>query len=211
MLKKLFIISMMSIICFFAINGQALAETEKKDETVDEWLKDDSVSEHDSPAVDEVPPAGSSNENLAFVFVKMLAALAFIVFLIYALAKFVNKRTKTFGGNRAIETIGGVSVGSNRSIQLVKVGNRLLVIGVGESIHLLKELTDKNEIEALLQEHEGNFGYEDFFSKSKQWLENRKSSNRQNFTSILEQQLNRMSENRKNAYKEFNKKESGNE
>src|SRR5690606_19664621 len=103
----------------------------------------------------------------------MFIALIFIIFLIYALAKFINKRTRTFHGTRSLESLGGISVGQNRSIQLIKVGKRLLVVGVSDSIHLLKEISDEKEIQQFIEEREASLQQEDIFTKSKQWLANK--------------------------------------
>lgn len=83
-------------------------------------------------------------------FIKLFFALLFVLLLIYGLYRFVNKRTKSYQDYGALRNIGGISVGGNRSIQMVRVGKEILVVGVGENIQLLKEVTDPEAIEELL-------------------------------------------------------------
>lgn len=87
-------------------------------------------------------------------FFKMIFATIFVIALMYILLKFMNQRNRMFASKRGlIENLGGIGVGANRSVQLIKVGNRILVIGVGESIQLLKEIEDEGEIRDILNEH----------------------------------------------------------
>ncbi|MDV2885262.1 flagellar biosynthetic protein FliO [Alkalihalophilus pseudofirmus] len=100
---------------------------------------------------------GLTDQNPFLMFIQMIAALVFVVFLIYMLLRFVNKRTQSFRSTKLLHNIGGVPLGGNRSVQLVKVGDRLLVVGVGESIQLLKELDDPKEVETFVQMQEQQY------------------------------------------------------
>ena len=44
----------------------------------------------------------------------------------------------------------GTTLGANRSVQLIKIGNQLLIVGVGENIQLLKEIDDEQEYEQII-------------------------------------------------------------
>ena len=52
-----------------------------------------------------------------------------------------------------MENLGGNALGANRSVQVIKVGNRLLIVGVGENIQLLKEIEDGQEYEQIISEY----------------------------------------------------------
>lgn len=90
--------------------------------------------------------------SLFSLFVRLIVALLIVLGIIYVLLRIVNKRSRSFQRHRMLENIGGIPLGTNRSIQIVKVGERLLVLGVGDSIQLLKEINDKEEIRAILNE-----------------------------------------------------------
>lgn len=49
-----------------------------------------------------------------------------------------------------MQNLGGISVGSQKSVQLVKVGNSLYLVGVGEDVNMLKEITDEHECKSLI-------------------------------------------------------------
>lgn len=106
---------------------------------------------------DEELEPKAENDSLsvtAFDFIKMFIALAFVLMLIYVLLKFVTKRNQLFQQGKSIVNLGGTSLGQNKSIQLIKVGNRVLVVGVGESISLLKEIESEQERKKFIEEFE---------------------------------------------------------
>lgn len=107
--------------------------------------------EQDSP---DANVQGDALSVTAFDFVKMFFALGLVLFLIYFLLKFVTKRNKVFQQGQAIVNLGGTNVGQNKSVQMVKVGDRVLVVGVGESISLLKEIDDEEETQKIIQDFE---------------------------------------------------------
>ncbi|WP_143521264.1 flagellar biosynthetic protein FliO, partial [Pseudomonas sp. 2995-1] len=88
-----------------------------------------------------------------FLSFQMFLALAFVIFLIYALLKFINNKSRSFRSHSTIEAVGGVGLGSNRSVQMVRVGGKVYLLGVGESVNLLKEISNPEEIDKLLAEH----------------------------------------------------------
>ncbi|MFC4557128.1 flagellar biosynthetic protein FliO [Virgibacillus kekensis] len=100
-------------------------------------------------AGDEERVAGASTGSLIFNLVKMAFALLLVLGLIYLLLKFLNKRNKLFQQVKALENLGGISVGPNKSVQLVRIGTKVYLIGVGENVEMLQEIEDeelKNDI-----------------------------------------------------------------
>ena len=53
-----------------------------------------------------------------------------------------------------MKNMGGISLGQQKSVQLVVIGNQYYLIGVGDDIRLLKEITDRTEIETLTEYYE---------------------------------------------------------
>lgn len=94
----------------------------------------------------------------------MIGALLFVILLIYGFVKLMNRRNRLLKPFQYVENIGGTSVGQNRSVQLIKVGNSVLVVGVGETIQLLKEIEDEKEREAILSQ------YEESMSSKVEWI-----------------------------------------
>lgn len=152
---------MISFMLFLTMQPASLfAETKDPENgTVNDWLKDEKESKKDTekkttdnqtnPA-EEVPSSSVSIMD----FVKMIGALLFVILLIYGLVRFVGKQHRLLKPFRYVENIGGTTVGQNRSVQLIKVGKRVLVVGVADSIQLLKEIDDEQECEAIVKQYE---------------------------------------------------------
>jgi flagellar protein FliO/FliZ len=164
----------------------------------------------------DVSSAGNANPFSVFTFFKMILALAFVLLLIYLLLKLVNKKGNLFNQYRYLQNVGGTSLGQNRSIQLVKLGNRIFVIGVADSIQLLKEIDDEEEIKEILADHNHRL---DQLTGSKdnlfRWIQNKtkqipatKNNNTQ-FGALLKAQLIELRKGRKKVYEQLDKK--GNE
>lgn len=145
----------------------ASAEPTDENRSVAESLTDEGPVDEaeegnqETPVMSEEEPLGAADEpevfaqqNTFLIFAQMIAALAFVIFLIYFLLRFLTKRSQSYRSTQMLQNIGGVPLGANRSVQLLKVGDRLLVVGVGETIQLLKEIDQKAEIDRLLMQQQ---------------------------------------------------------
>ncbi|MRX70605.1 hypothetical protein GJU40_00290 [Bacillus lacus] len=124
--------------------------------SVDDYLKSvqtDPLSP-DEPQTDPAGDEGVIQENqsiTAFDFFKMIAATGFVLFIIYFLLKTVGRRQAFQGSKGYLENLGGTSLGQNKSVQLVRAGGKVLILGVGESIQLLKEIDSEEEVQFILE------------------------------------------------------------
>ena len=204
----------------FGLNVQA--ETDTENETVDQMLQN-SGNNIDATSKTKQTEKKDSNNNLNqdldvsaeppqfenqftwFDFVKMFFALAVVIALIYIILRFINKRNRLFGQMKAMENLGGISVGPNRSIQLVRIGETVLVVGVGETIQLLKEITSQDEIEKLISQNEiqpiqvGQTLLNKIISKNDDQTHINTSSAK-SFSHMLKGQLEDLAEGRKKLY-----------
>ncbi len=147
---------------------------------------------------------------------KMIFALIFVVALLYFLLKFINKKSRSYQQNRMIQNFGGTPLGGNRSLQIVKAGNRILILGVGEDIHLLKEIDNQKEVDEFIQYYEDQLNQslepKDLVSKLANGIKNRKKNEQadhaDSFQNILKDQLSHMKKERNNALNKLDKKES---
>ncbi|RAK23381.1 flagellar protein FliO/FliZ [Anoxybacillus vitaminiphilus] len=141
---------------------------------------------------------------------KMILATIFVVGLIYGLLRFINRRIRLSPTKRSfIENLGGTSVGPNRSVQLIKVGNRILVIGVADSIQLLAEIDEDEEMKEILTEY--NAGLNQMIEPSrwlKNWRAKESGASDASFRSILTKQLQEIAVERKKALQHLEKKGS---
>ncbi|WP_194841271.1 flagellar biosynthetic protein FliO [Salinibacillus xinjiangensis] len=93
----------------------------------------------------------SEDQSLLLDIIKMVFMLAIVLALIYFLLKFLQKRNKMFQQTRSLENIGGISLGSNKSVQLLRIGKRVFVVGVGEDISLLTEIDDEDTLNEVIK------------------------------------------------------------
>lgn len=159
-MKKIIAIVALMMISLISISSVASAEPKAENRTVAEFLNEKHDEEETNtvegePIISEEPL--SIEQNPFILFMQLFGALLLVIVLIYLLLRFINKRTRSYRSTQALQNLGGVALGSNRSVQLVKVGERLLVVGVGETIQLLKEIDDEKEIEELLNLQEQQF------------------------------------------------------
>ncbi|MEA3320118.1 MAG: flagellar biosynthetic protein FliO [Bacillota bacterium] len=181
-------------------------EKQKTDQTEGER---NTPSEGEKDILEQKPPSVSM-----FDFIQMILALLFVLALLYGALKLINNRNRLDSG-RSVENIGGTNLGNNKSLQLVKVGNSVLVVGVGDSINLLKEITDEQEREQLIQSYRDrseNLAINtDRLSSLVEKLKGmKKTRSKSSFSSLLQDQLGQLSKDRKTKLTEMDdKKEYG--
>ena len=110
------------------------------------------------------PTAVSWWSTLAYL-VSLIAVFAVVVVMAYFTAKFIggrfNARMAT-GGGRILENL---PLAPNRSVCIVEIAGRVFLLGVGENISLLAEITDDNTVENLREKNKDIFS-QDFGSFS---------------------------------------------
>ncbi|HLR66155.1 flagellar biosynthetic protein FliO [Virgibacillus alimentarius] len=95
-----------------------------------------------------------STGTIIIDLLKMVLALFLVLALIYLFVKFLNKRNKLFQQVKSLENLGGVSVGQNKSVQIVRIGTKLYLIGVGDNVEMLHEITDEEVKKDLIRKEE---------------------------------------------------------
>ncbi|MDY0408173.1 flagellar biosynthetic protein FliO [Virgibacillus soli] len=140
----------------------------------------------------------SSNQSLGFDLVKMVFALLFVLALIYGLLKFLNKRNKMYQQVKMLDNIGGISLGANKSIQIIRIDSKLFLIGVGDNVELLQEISDEAVKTALLEQKEEEVRQPSFISsllsRKKPSIEEKQANK---FSNIFKDELDQMMHNRR--------------
>lgn len=218
--SKAILAIIMFIFCFQAIHTVTFAEEISENRTVDQALKEaEKQKEDESDAgnetqmdnelnVEESPLELQEEPSLVWSFIKLIGALAFVIIIMFVLLRLFSGRSRAFRANKTIENIGGVSLGANRSVQIVRVGDRVLIVGVGENVQLLKELDKDEEVEKLLEKHEQEIERLDVpITKLSNWLGGRTSGQKSErgkreveFGTMLKQQLDDVSESQKKVH-----------
>ena len=159
----------------------------------------------------EVTESGRSG-SVFLDFVKLIFALALVLGLIYFLLKLLSKRNKTAGSIKTLENLGGVSVGQGKSVQIIRLGNAFFLIGVGDNVGLLKQITEEEIIEELssssvqtTSEFPGSSLLNGFLPKQAARNKGKESNS---FQSLFSKELDNLKDNRDrliNKHKEDNR------
>jgi flagellar protein FliO/FliZ len=101
--------------------------------------------------LNEAETLPASATSMPLLLLQTVFALAVIIALIYVLFRFIGKRSNVLFGKAGIRTLGGCSLGPQKSLQVVQVGSSLYIIGVGENVTLLRCIDNPAEVEALME------------------------------------------------------------
>lgn len=84
--------------------------------------------------------------------VAVILALAFVIVLIILVIRFLANRNALWSRTGGIRHLGGIGIGQHKSVQLVQIGGKLYVLGVGNDIRLLDKIDQPSDIRDILQE-----------------------------------------------------------
>lgn len=141
-----------------------------------------------------------ANGNTSFDFFKILFSLVFVLFLIYFLFWLLKKNNK-ITGSRIYNHLGGLSLGQNKSVQIIEIGKKIYVLGVGEEVNLL-EVVQNDEEKAAIKDSSTNYssntaGVNNFIKeKLTQLLSGRKQNNNSLFAQELAEKIAQMKDKR---------------
>ncbi len=222
--KQTFLLLLLLQIALLGIKAPAFAE--QLDNSVKSYIENRETSDDNKPTEkvdieEKNAPMTSENESEqvglnAWDFIKMIFATVFVIVLLYFLLKFINKKSKSFKSTQLVENLGGTALGTNRSIQIIKVGNQILVVGVGENIQLLKEISEPEEYNQIIADYNNRMDQliqpsdivTKVFQRTKSTKVNKNEGNSPKFQSLLKQQLEDITKDRKKLYEEMEKKGS---
>lgn len=166
-------------------------------ETVDEMFsKNNQESENkeaETPSAEEKSTDTNKPSFLESLF-RLLIGLGVVILLIFYISKWAKRKTGFANPNQFITNIGGVPVGQNKQVQLIKIGKRYFLIGVGENVDLLTEITDEETIEQI---ESSGIGTEE---------KKPENSTMFNMENLLSKELSTMKESRTNLLNNLRKK-----
>ena len=107
------------------------------------------LENNDEDAGEDETESASSNIGV-FDYIKVLFALGLVIGLLVFILKMLNRKNQAYQQNSLMKNLGGISVGAQKSVQLLQIGNRLYIVGVGEDISLIREIEDTEEMEQII-------------------------------------------------------------
>ncbi|GAA0435262.1 hypothetical protein GCM10008934_25940 [Virgibacillus salarius] len=148
-------------------------------------------------------------------FIKLFFALALILGLIYLLLKFLKKKNALFNQVKSLENLGGISVGQNKSIQIIRVGSKFYLIGVGDNVEMLQEIDDEALMEDLLKRNttDANSPLSTLVQRvtTKETTNSDSIHSKQNFKGHFVNELDKLKKNRTQLIQQYKQKEDQNE
>ncbi|WP_162356498.1 flagellar biosynthetic protein FliO [Metabacillus mangrovi] len=178
--------------------------------TVEDYLKQepkaDPAEKEDTPASESRPPGVT-----AWDVIKMIFATIFVAGLIYFIFRVLSAKNRVIRPAVYLQTLGGTPLGQNRSIQLVKAGDVIMVVGVGDSVQLLKTIDDREEIDKITRQYAdkgADFeGARKFLAKTASAIAAKQGEEKSaSFKKTLQKQLDEMKAERRQKEEEWLKK-----
>jgi len=80
----------------------------------------------------------------------VIVALVIVIILIVFTLRFLSSRTRAWGQNRSLRSLGGIALGQNKSLQVIEVGGKVYLVGVGENVTLIDRIDDAEEAGRLI-------------------------------------------------------------
>ncbi|MEH6954736.1 flagellar biosynthetic protein FliO [Neobacillus drentensis] len=96
-------------------------------------------------------PSAGENSSLVPEVLKFIFSFAAIIILLLLCLKFLKAKSKQMTSQGPIYTMGGHSLGGNRSLQLMMIGTTLYILGVGNDVQLLRTIEPGEEQDLILQ------------------------------------------------------------
>jgi flagellar protein FliO/FliZ len=92
-----------------------------------------------------------SGAEVIWMLLRVLLALALIIVLIYVLIRFLSRKTRNYDSPRKLRIIAAIGLSPQKSMQVVEVGHKLYVIGVGQDVVVLDKIEHPQEVAELIE------------------------------------------------------------
>lgn len=209
------VVVMISVLSFSV--ASTTVQAAEKEGMVSDNLQDSSKDSKETPSKEpQTNEEPMSTGMSAWEYIKIVLALLFVVGLLFFVLKLVNRNNKKYQSNQLLQNLGGVSVGQQKSVQLLKVGDSLFLIGVGDDVNVLKEITDEQEQQRLIQLHEDKQEFAaqvpyitELYSNVKQKFTKQSATKEETkpFKNELDEKLAQIKKNRQQSLDGWNQKE----
>lgn len=175
-----------------------------------DWIEEEESNQQ--PAEDSKSDVASNppeEKSFAAIIGQLFLYTLLIVVLIYGLIKFLALRQKSLQPNQAVQLLGGTPLGNNKSLQIVKIGGKMYLLGVADSINLIKEFSSEEEmkqIEKDLDQQLPKLSKSMFdFTKWKSLLPTNKTQSNGAFQQLFNQSLNKQRMKQEQLQSDLNK------
>jgi flagellar protein FliO/FliZ len=95
----------------------------------------------------------SPSSSIFPLFLKFIFSFLLVIGLLFGLLRFLSKRS-TSQSNGSVIPLGTHVLGNNRSLQILLIGKTIYIVGVGDTITLVRTLSEGEEYQHLLKSYE---------------------------------------------------------
>lgn len=85
------------------------------------------------------------------LFLKFIFSFILVVSLLILLLRFLSKRNSMLQSSGPVIHMGGQPLGNNRSLQILHIGQTIYIVGVGETVTLIRTISQGEEYMHLLE------------------------------------------------------------
>ncbi|MEO2076756.1 MAG: flagellar biosynthetic protein FliO [Bacillus sp. (in: firmicutes)] len=102
-------------------------------------------------AVQGTKPSSEASQSLVPQIIKFIFSFAAIIILLLLFLRFLKSKSKHIHTQGPFYSVGGHSLGGNRSLQLLMIGQTLYILGIGNEVRLLRTIEPGEEQDSVLQ------------------------------------------------------------
>lgn len=215
-MKSALLIILIMTSSLFNVDEMTVHAEKNVDGSVYEYFQQqDKGTDQDETEKKSLPPKNETAETTSqqvgvtvWDIVKTIFMLVIVIGMLFGLLKWLQKKNNVSPSVQTMKNLGGTNLGGNRSVQMIKVGNSILVVGIGENVELLKEINDEQEVNMIIDQYHNRMEQmvkpQDMISKLTARLKTKKENAEENqsFKKELEKQLHGIAEKRRKAYEE---------
>jgi len=158
----------------------------------------------------------SLQTSYSLEFFKLFFSLAFILALIYFLFRFLAKKNGFIRSN-VFRILGGIPLGQNKSVQVVEIGGKIYILGIGQDIRLIQVIEDQEDvlriINSITTPINSNDRFVEWFKQLKldtpllkrfiKKNNNEKLNNPDSFENLLNQKMSQLKDQRSQTLQEI--------
>jgi flagellar protein FliO/FliZ len=204
------------VLCINVFPFSTIANASVEKGINEECLKDPKLCTEANNIDAETETTESASVSMGpWEYIKIFVSLVFVLGLLIAVLKFLNKRNLNYQQNTLVRNIGGLSVGAQKSVQLLHIGNSVYVVGVGEEVRLLKEIVSPEEVEQILayyNEKQGNVTTSPYiaelFSKFKPNKRTKEVSKSPKFNEMFNERIKQIKQERSDELERWKEQEN---
>lgn len=96
------------------------------------------------------PLTQSDAPSVVWMMAQVIVYLILIIGFFFLIMKILAQKNRRRMQGRAVNPLGGVPLGQNKSLQIVEIGRSIYLLGVGDNVQLVHKIDDPDEAAYLI-------------------------------------------------------------